>query len=248
MKKTENLNDYQSAYQNNFKFNDENHAMLKWYADKILKKTESLQNLKVLSLGIGHNIVSRAIANIPPNRLKKYVIVEGAKDIINDFVQRNSLPPSVKIINSFFETFESDELFDIIEMGFVLEHVDDPLLVLNRFKAFLYPSGSIYIAVPNAKSLHRIIGQHAGLLNDIYQLSEHDLKLGHKRYFDLKSITSLIMEADLNINRTEGIYLKPFTTDQLQQLNLSSEVEKAIYEVGCEYPEISNSIFLKVGL
>ena len=40
------------------------------------------------------------------------------------------------------------------------------------------------IVVPNARSLHRLIGERAGLIDDLYRLSEHDLAVGHRRYFD----------------------------------------------------------------
>ncbi|GIV30222.1 MAG: hypothetical protein KatS3mg028_1288 [Bacteroidia bacterium] len=34
----------------------------------------------------------------------------------------------------YFEDFNFDKQFDRIEMGFILEHVDDPLFILNKYK------------------------------------------------------------------------------------------------------------------
>ena len=69
--------------------------------------------------------------------------------------------PSVKVYNSYFEAFECDEQFDNIVLGHVLEHVDDPVFVLNHIKTFLKPGGLIFAAVPNARSIKwdPILGQ-----------------------------------------------------------------------------------------
>ena len=146
-------------------------------------------------------------------------------------------------MHSLFEEFYTAEKFDAIEMGFVLEHVDDPLFVVKQFSGFLRPGGSLFVAIPNAKSLHRLVGYHAGLLDNLYLLSEHDLALGHKRYFDLVSLRKLLLESGLKIRGMEGIFLKPFSTEQLKSLALSPGVLSALSSIAVHYPEISNAIF-----
>ena len=63
-------------------------------------------------------------------------------------------------------------------MGFILEHVDDPLLILRHFR-ISRPDGRMFLAVPNAEVLNRRLGQLAGLLDDVTELSENDQLLGH---------------------------------------------------------------------
>jgi 2-polyprenyl-3-methyl-5-hydroxy-6-metoxy-1,4-benzoquinol methylase len=130
-------------------------------------------------------------------------------------------------------------------MGFVLEHVDDPALILRRFKRFLKPDGFIGMAVPNARSLHRLIGQAAGLLDDPYRLSAADLRLGHKRYFDLDSFEQLVESEELVVRRARGLMMKPVTTSQLAALNLAPEVMRALYLVADGLPAISNGMYIE---
>jgi len=248
METTEDLNTYKEAYNSSFKFNEENLEMLSWYVNRLISAVYRQSNLKVLSLGIGHRIVSQTIINSLKNNLLKYIIIEGAQDIIRDYLTMYNLPKGVEIVQSLFESFETDERFDVIEMGFVLEHVDDPYFILAHFKKFLKKDGSMFMAVPNARSLHRAVGHKAGCLDNMYKLSGHDLHLGHKRYFDYESLTKLVLALKLNVVRTEGIFLKPFATRQLQQLNLSKHIYKALYIVGQSYPEISNAILLEARL
>lgn len=241
------LNDFKDAYLDDFKYDDENISMLNWYANKILEKIGTNSSINILSLGIGHQVVSKTIIDALNPSSSKYTIIEGSDEIIKRYVNSQVLPENMEIVHSFFESYRANDLFDVIEMGFVLEHVDDPALVLNRFKEFLKKNGTIFIAVPNARSLHRMLGYHAGILNDPFKLSKYDLELGHKRYFDIDSIKALISKCELTIKRIEGIYLKPFTTDQLNRLDLPAEVYKALYEMGVQYPEISNSIVIEAG-
>ena len=130
-------------------------------------------------------------------------------------------------------------------MGFVLEHVDNPNRILNKYKKYLNPEGRIFITVPNAEALNRRIGLKAGLMTDIHQLSENDFKSGHKRYYTLTSFRKEIVNAGLTIIREEGIFLKPITTAQMIQLNFSDAIIKGFFEVGKEYPELCLALMVE---
>jgi 2-polyprenyl-3-methyl-5-hydroxy-6-metoxy-1,4-benzoquinol methylase len=174
--------------------------------------------------------------------------VEGSEDIIAEYKREVKIPNNFTLVRSFFEEFDTEDRFDAIEMGFVLEHVEDPLFLMKRFVRFLKPGSSVFIAVPNARSLHRLIGSKAQMLDDIYELSKHDLSLGHKRYFDKQSLTALVAESGLKIKNIEGIFLKPFSTFQLESLKLPVEVLKALCSLAVGYPEISNAIYVEATL
>ena len=240
----ENLNEYKDAYKTSFRFYDENHWYLGLYA-KLMCQSIRVNNLKsVLSLGLGHNVVSSELISMLGKNIDVYHIVEGSPDIIRSFLE-NQNTENLKIYESYFENFEPEIKYVAIEMGFVLEHVDDPLLIVNRFKNFLSPEGRIFISVPNAKSLHRLIGQKAGLLDDIYKLSPYDLELGHKRYFDFQILSNLAKESGLRIVDQKGLMLKPITGDQMRTLGWNQDIINALLEVGLEYPEIGNCMYIE---
>lgn len=248
METTENLNEYKEAYGADFKFNDENLATLDWYSKRMCADIRRNKIETILSLGIGHRIVSQNIAGELSHHLKRHLILEGAIDIIEDYRKKHGPPPQVQILHTYFEEFETKERFDAIEAGFVMEHVDDPAKVINHTKQFLKPGGKMYLAVPNASSLHRIIGHEAGMLDNYYKLSKYDLQLGHKRYFDLNSFSKLALDCGLRICNVEGIFLKPVTGDQLTLLNLNPKIWQALLKVGVEFPAICNSIYMETVL
>jgi len=128
----------------------------------------------------------------------------------------------------------------------VLEHVDDPGLILRRYSRFLAPGGSIFIAVPNAESLHRRFGHAAGLLPDMTALSQADLNFGHQRYFTLASLRQMVEQQGLVVQKVEGLFLKAITTQQLMDLKLDERILQSMLKVGVDYPELCNSILMQV--
>lgn len=242
--KKESLDAYTSAYLQQFKFYDENLWYLKWYANRMCGVIRKMSLSSVLSLGIGHRAVSEMLMKEMDYSVKQYRILEGSPEIIESF-RKDFKVPNVDLVETYFEDYKTDQKFDAIEMGFVLEHVDDPLFVLEKFKKLLTPGGRLFVAVPNARSLHRLIGHEAGMLDNVYRLSPQDLELGHKRYFDLQKISKMLLEAGYSIVNIEGLMLKPITGDQLKKLEFKENVIEALFKIGVHFPEIANCIYLE---
>lgn len=244
----ENLNEYQEAYHVDFQFYDENQWYLAHYAKKLCASIRENKYSSVLSLGIGHQVVSEHILNELNNTLTSYTILEGSEDIINAFKYDEKYKDKISLIHTYFEDFTSDKKYDIIEMGFILEHVDSPELILNKFKSFLNPGGTLFVAVPNARSLHRLIGYEAKMLDNMYKLSPADHQLGHKRYFDLDMLTKMVLDAGYKIKATTGLMLKPVTGSQIKQLGWDKQVIDALFIIGEKYPEIANCMLIEAGI
>lgn len=243
----EQLDSHQASYTGDFPYYEENRLTHVAYGERVAQLIRQHGIQTALSLGIGHAEVARRIlAQLNQGPLRRYAIVEGAPAILSAFLASlDPAPAGLELIEGFFETFTYPQRFELIEAGFVLEHVDDPALVLTRMRDLLIPGGRIIIAVPNARSLHRILGHSAGLLADIHALSQADLALGHQRYFDLASLVELVSACGYSVARTEGMLLKPFTTAQLGRLNLAPAIWGALIEVARDYPDISHAIYLE---
>lgn len=192
-----------------------------------------------LELGIGHGAALEALAGA----FREVLVVEGSGELVRRYTGRF---PNVRLVEALFETWESDRRWTSIGMGFVLEHVDDPGLVLRRFRPRLAPGGSLFVGVPNARSLHRLLGQRLGLLPDLNALSPADLAFGHKRFWTYHQWVELFESCGYRVARAEGLYLKPVTTKQLDQLALPAAAHAALDEFAAEAPTISNSCFFQL--
>lgn len=212
----------------------DNNIMTNYYPRRIMELVGSRQK-SCLELGIGYGTTTEIFSNF----FDRYVVLDGDKNII-DLYKKTYPDTKAKIVETYFEDWETEETFDTIVLGFVLEHVENPNKILKKYARFLKKGGKIYITVPNAEALNRRIGVEAGILSDIFMLSETDIRFGHKRYYTLETLRKEIMAEDvgLKIVNQEGIFLKPITTTQMVSLNLPENIIKGFCNVGRHYPEL----------
>lgn len=235
-----------NAYTKKNIYDFDNEIILHYYPRRIIEKlggADCACEKSLLELGLGHGYSASEFQK----KFLRYRIIEGDKTVIDKFINEHG-DFNIDIVHSLFEKYESDEQFDVVVAGFVLEHVNDPVLVLEKAKKNVKKDGKLFVAVPNAASLNRRIGYEAGMLSDIMELSEMDYALGHKRYFIEESIRSVCISAGLQIESVEGIYLKPFTTSQILSLNLNEDIIKAFCCVGREYPELCAGMLLECSM
>lgn len=233
------LDAHVKAYEGDIQYDFDNEILLNWYPKRILNQVVGAKSL--LELGLGHGYTT----NLFSPHFSKHVVLEGSPAVIDNF--KNKYPDcGCEIIETYFENFASDERFDVIVMGFILEHVDDPKQILLHFKKFLKPGGKLFVAVPNAEVLNRRLGHIAGMLPDMQQLSENDHVLGHKRYYTVSSLSKDVTDTGYNILKMEGIYLKPLSTSQMISLAFDKKVIDAFCLVGVEYPELSCGILMEL--
>lgn len=231
------LDQFVKAYQGNNIYDFDNQIMLSWYPNRVIEYAKSKNSM--LELGLGHGITTRFFEN----HFMRYVVLDGSPAVIKNFKEKFN-DTKAEIVEVFFEDFQTDESFDVINFGFILEHIDNPVYILKRFKKFLKPDGKIFISVPNAESMNRRLGKITGDLKDFSELSENDLLLGHKRYYTVNTLLTDIKAAGLEVSAVEGIYLKPFATRQIQSLGLSTDYINALCVLGIKYPELSCGILV----
>lgn len=228
-----------SSYSSSNEYYFENLLMLNKYSDIVLQLANP--QWSVLDLGVGHGITINKFSQF----FSDYTVLDGSSSIIENF--RSSYPQvDVNIVETYFENFETDKKYDLIILGFVLEHVDNPCFILKKYKNMLTQQGKMFIAVPNAETLNRRFGYHAGLLKDIKELSENDKAFGHKRYFTIHDFDTMLANAGLISTKYIGLYLKPLTSKQLAMLHLPNEIFEAFLKVGEDYPELSLGFFASV--
>lgn len=235
----ENLDAVASKYTQPPSIEIENDLIMNWYPKRVLARTGRVG--RVLELGLGHGYTVRAFQDMAD----EHVVIEGSPLVIEHFRAGNPDYPGT-IIEGYFETCEPGGLFDLIVMGFVLEHVDDPAAILARYRRFLAPGGRIVVAVPNAKSLNRRLGLEMGLIEDIYELNQTDHQLGHKRNFCRDTLRRTCESAGYRVTHEEGIYLKPLPLGVLRTLDDLDANLQAMLKVGVDFPDLCVALLVEL--
>ena len=190
----------------------------------------------VLQMGLGNGMIAKYLDKI----VLKQTIIEGSSKILEKFSFKSN---KTDFINTFFENYKSENKYDVILANHVLEHVDSPSKVLNYIKLFLKDEGKVFITVPNANSLHRLIGVEMGLLSNKYQLNSSDIKAGHQRVYDFKSLKDDIKKAGLRIRDSGGYNLKMVSLSQMK--DWPQQLLDAVFTISQSMPkEICSNLWV----
>lgn len=171
-----------------------------------------------------------------------------ASDEAIEFAKKQ-LGDKVKFINTLFENVTLPLKYDNIILTHVLEHLDDPVLVLKRINTeWLSENGRFFLVCPNANAPSRQIAVKMGLVSHNSAVTPAEAEHGHKITYTLDSLERDVRAAGLKVVHRSGIFFKAlanFQWDRLLQTDIiSTEYLEGCYQLGQKYPDLCSSIFL----
>jgi len=177
---------------------------------------------------------------------RKITLVEGSQIFCEKLMNKFDL----QVHNSTFESFNTNEKYSNIIASHILEHVEDPIYIMTKYINFLKPGGRFLISVPNANSFHRVLGVKMNKISHIKQLTESDIRIGHKRVFTRDELLDLIVTVNKNLETDgyrivaeNGFFLKIFSNSQLEQIMNISDLHY-LMELGEAYAGNSAELYM----
>lgn len=173
--------------------------------------------------------------------------VEVADEAIE--IAKAELGERVKFINSLFEDAVLPDKYDNIVLTHVLEHIDDPVLVLKRINdEWLSDTGRFFLVCPNANAPSRQIAVKMGLITHNNAITPAEVEHGHRITYTLDTLERDAKAAGLNVVYRSGIFFKALANFQWDRLLntdiISPEYLQGCYQLGQLYPDLCSSIFL----
>lgn len=231
-------------------------AILAYY--QALTCIEHVQGSSILDLPCGDGYVTEIFSN-------HYTHVVGVDASSKHLEMAKQRLPHIEFHESLIEEFHTEDRFDGVFMLNILEHVINPVQVIQKAASFLKEQGKLIIQVPNSEAINRHIAVKMGSLMSLDELSPWDLQVaGHRRYYNLDSLVSDIHAAGLKVEFTGGVFYKMLSTAQFdwfldngkwegnvfgwgrtdgEMKNWKEEFCKACYEIGKERPRDCNLIY-----
>jgi SAM-dependent methyltransferase len=162
---------------------------------------------------------------------------------------RKKLGDKVKFVNSLFEKAILPKRYDNIVLTHVLEHLDDPVLVLKRINdEWLAGGGRFFLVCPNANAPSRQIAVKMGLITHNTAVTPAEADHGHRRTYTLDTLERDAVAAGLKVVHRSGIFFKAlanFQWDRLLKTDIiTKEYLEGCYKLGQQYPDLCSSIFL----
>jgi 2-polyprenyl-3-methyl-5-hydroxy-6-metoxy-1,4-benzoquinol methylase len=225
---------------------------------KVESCLENIRGNSLLDLACGDGMMTEMFA-------KKVDHVVGVDANGNHLAEARKRLPSANFYESLVEELDLSEKFDTVTMLDLLEHVVDPIKLLQKAASFLNDEGVLIVHVPNAHAINRRLAVLMGTLENCEELSPFDLQIaGHRRSYSMKTFCIDIKNAGLTIKSTGGIFYKMLSTAQMdwflknglwesgglgwgrvggEQKDWKAEFCRASYELGKNQPEDCNIIY-----
>jgi 2-polyprenyl-3-methyl-5-hydroxy-6-metoxy-1,4-benzoquinol methylase len=194
------------------------------YEIEWLKKT-LLFGSHVIDLGYGDGIISPSLAEHC-----KVTVVEGSEELC--VRARAEMPENSTVVHELFENFHPQSQVDYVVASHVLEHVDDPVYLLDKISKWIKPNGALVVIVPNRESIHRRVARDLGMINDLDELSSRDHMVGHQRVYSLDKLVEHITQVGFRVEEYRGFFLKPLANSQMIDWDVG--LLKALNEVSSQ--------------
>ncbi|HEY6160489.1 MAG TPA: class I SAM-dependent methyltransferase, partial [Bacteroidia bacterium] len=220
--------------------NDPQTRVMREFAFRIIRPYLS-KEFSGLELGCSDGYFSEMLAA----ELKDLDVVDGSLSFVEEARKRGI--PNANYFHSLFEEYNPGRQYDCIFASYIMEHVMEPKLILEMVLRVLKPGGIFYVVVPNARALSRQLAMHMGLYKDLKQLTENDLKYGHRRVYDRVTLNREVESAGFTTISQGGIMLKilaDFQMDKLISTGILQEPQlNGLLKLGYEYPDLCGSLF-----
>lgn len=191
-----------------------------------------------LELGCGKGLWTRVLCD----RYDRVDVVDGSPELLAEVARSCAGGAQLATHAALADEFllGATASWQHIYMTFLLEHVDDPVELLRLARSRLAEDGVLFVAVPNADSVHRVLALRAGLIRSTTELSENDVRVGHRRVYTSALLREHLARAGLRVTLERSVGLKPLTLRQLD--GLPEAVIAALCESGDLVP--ANSAYL----
>mgnify|MGYP001596573754 CR=1 FL=1 len=139
--------------------------------------------------------------------------------------------PKINVSLGFLEDMSVVKTYDTIIAGHVLEHVENPVLFLKKIKRLLAKNGKCIVSVPNAHSMHRLLGVDMGMLSNVHELNDQDRKIGHYRVYDVALLKRHLCQAGFTVLQQKGSFMKFLSNKQYEKM-IPRQDWNAYYQMG----------------
>ena len=201
---------------------------------------------KILEVGCGVNPIFTSL-----DQACKVTVIEPSKELFDIALFKSKCYKNSRVVNTILEDFESSNEFDLIVLSSILHEVTDKKKFMEKVLSLSGTGTKIYINVPNAKSIHRLLAVCMGLIEDEFEISDTQLKMQQlSKPFTTESLSNFVQNCGFHVIDFGTIFVKPFTHKQMQSLVdsafLNEDILNGLNKLALYLPEIGSEIWMSV--
>lgn len=215
---------------------------------KILEIIETYHPDKVLEIGCGLEPLFQFVKDV------HFTIIEPAQEFYEHAVSLVGGAIRVECMQGFFEEMvpELSDDYDMIICSSLLHEVEKPDRLLKAMMKVCNKDTVVHINVPNANSMHRLLGKEMSILTDVHDMSENNKNFQQNNVFDRDSLKRIASENGFDIIESGSFFVKPFSHAQMYEMMQSGIVNEKVldglYALGEYMPEFGSEMYINCRL
>ena len=222
---------------------------VKYRREKIIEQIEYYNPTKILEIGCGLEPLFSFIQN------KNFTVVEPSAEFYENAqkLKDNLAYDNLTCIKGFFEDVfyklaDLVQTYDMIICSSLLHEVTIPETLLRAITKVCSVDTVVHINVPNAYSLHRLIGAESGILTSVFDKTYNNRLFQQNQNFDMASLKRILNACNMIVIDEGSYFLKPFSHKQMAEMLdkhiLDEKILDALYGVTRHMPEFGSEIYV----
>lgn len=223
---------------------------VKYRRKMIFEQFSKYNPCKILEIGCG----LEPLFFFDQDSRHEYTIVEPSNQFCENAVKLLSKTTNrkIRILNGFFEQQsiqnQLDKDYDMIIISALLHEIEKPLILLDAAKQHCSSHTILHINVPNAYSMHRMLGVAMGVIEENHDMSNLNILAQQNTVFDRESLNKIVTDSGFKIIDDGSIFVKPFSHAQMLQMYKSNIIDDSVLDglntLGQMMPEYASEIYV----
>lgn len=215
---------------------------------KLLEVINDFQPQNILEIGCGSEPLFLSVPDI------RFTVIEPSSDFYNNAVKLSEGDERITCIEGFFEDVSRRLLpeYDMIICASLLHEVEDPESFLLAVTKLCNENTIVHIIVPNANSMHRLLGMEMGMIADPHEKSQNNKDFQQNNVFDRNSLRQIAERNGLEVTESGSFFVKPFSHGQMYEMMekeiLNESVLDGLYHLTKYMPEFGSEIYVNCKL
>ncbi len=189
---------------------------------EIAKALERFQWHSLVEVGCGNQSIVAKLSDF-----RRAVIIEPIHELLEKNLLELKAGDRLDGFHGFLSQFESksSEKFDVCVLSSILHEIENQSAMLHDCWSILNTQGKLIVNVPNAMSLHRIIGLNKGLIDSVFEISDTQRRMQqHTPPFSTESLKELLVKNGFSIECIYTVIPKLFDHQSMKALIDSGKI------------------------
>jgi SAM-dependent methyltransferase len=187
----------------------------------------------ILEVGPGLNPLFPSLTNT-----SSVVVLEPIITIYEQLLKSSSGENHISISNLLLENYIQENpnaKFDLIILSSVLHEIPNPKEILKQIHSVLNFNGILLVVVPNNQSIHRLIGEHKGLVKSLTDLTGTEIMMQQFSSYSPETLKQIFSETGFSSSEVITSFIKPLPHIKMQEamdsLQIRNEDLEFLYNI-----------------